>query len=67
MGEVLNNAYEEAENIKDSNEYRFLAKMFTELYAEKEALKSKVRLLSEQNLRLLTENTKLNERIKNGK
>lgn len=43
MGEILKNAYEKAEEVKNTNEYRFLAQMYTEIYAEKEALKSKLR------------------------
>lgn len=52
MGEALKQAYEKAEEVTSSNEYRYLAKMFTDLYAEKESLKSKVRQLIAQNLEL---------------
>lgn len=59
MGEVLQKAYEVADNIKSSNEYRYLATLFADVYAEKQELKQKIKLLSEQNLRLLNENIKL--------
>lgn len=59
MGEVLQKAYEVADNIKQSNEYRYLAALFADVYAEKQELKQKLKLLSEQNLRLLNENIKL--------
>lgn len=59
MGEILKQAYEEAEVITSSKEYRFLAKMFTDVYAEKESLKSKVRQLIAENLKLSNELWKL--------
>lgn len=59
MGEVLKQAYEKAEEVTSSNEYRFLAKMFTDVYAEKESLKSKVRTLIAENLELSKELWKL--------
>lgn len=59
MGEVLQKAYETADNIKQSNEYKYLAALIADIYAEKQELKHKLNLLSEQNLRLLNENIKL--------
>ena len=43
------------EEITSSDEYRFLAKMFTDVYAEKECLKSKVRTLIADNIKLTNE------------
>lgn len=64
MSEILKNTYEKTEEITSSNEYRYLAKMFTDVYAEKECLKSKVRTLIADNLKLTNEIWKLRKEKK---
>ena len=59
MSELLKNPYEKTEDITSSDEYRFLAKMFNDVYAEKECLKSKVRTLIADNIKLTNEIWKL--------
>lgn len=59
MGEILEQAYEKAEEITSSTEYRFLAKLYTDVLVEKECLKSKIRTLIAENLELTNELWKL--------
>lgn len=59
MGEFLKQAYEKAEEVTSSNEYKYLARMYTDIYAENTCLKSKIRTLITENLKLSNELWKL--------